>query len=57
MTGNLLLEILQGMNEEQRSRPVYLMVVGDDGVTSAERVVNCFASQPYDGELIWIVTE
>lgn len=34
-------------------RPVFLMEV--DGLTHAVPIQDCFASEPYDGDLVWLI--
>lgn len=35
-------------------RPVYYMGETPDGFTIGNSVQQCFASQPYDGEVVWL---
>lgn len=34
-------------------RPVFIMEC--DGLTHALPILSCFASEPYDGEVVWII--
>jgi hypothetical protein len=53
------LELKQHLDEivarGQGNRPVFLMKTDTgDGLTHSSPITLCFASEPYDGELVWL---
>lgn len=57
LTADELLALLRGIIAEGHgARPVFLMECDrGDGLTHARPVTGCFASEPYDGKVVWLI--
>lgn len=57
MTVRQLMAALQELDDNgYGERPVFRMLTGTgDGLTHALAIVECFESQPYDGDVVWLI--